>query len=204
MRRAARAMHSLLALRPPTARVVSTGEDDEGELVAPESVPVGALVRVRPGEAIPLDGTVVSGWSPVDESMLTGEPLPVDRGPGQPGDRRDPQRRAASWSCGSVRWPPSRCWPGCSAWSTTPSGTRPPCSGWPTGSAASSSRPCSSAPALTFLAWWLVVGNPGEAVLSALAVLLVACPCAMGLAAPVAMMVGCGRAAALGHLRPER
>ena len=80
--RAARAMHSLLSLRPPTARVVAREDDEAGELVAPESVPVGALVRVRPGEAIPLDGTVVSGWSPVDESMLTGEPLPVDRGPG--------------------------------------------------------------------------------------------------------------------------
>ena len=62
----------------PTPRTTS------GELVAPESVPVGALVRVRPGEALPLDGTVVTGWSPVDESMLTGEPLPVDRGPGSP------------------------------------------------------------------------------------------------------------------------
>ena len=80
--RAAGAMHSLLSLRPPTARVVTGPDDDQGELVAPESVPVGALVRVRPGEALPLDGTVVAGWSPVDESMLTGEPLPVDRGPG--------------------------------------------------------------------------------------------------------------------------
>ena len=51
---------------------------------------------------------------------------------------------------------------------------------------------------VTFLIWWLVIGNLGTAVLSGLAVLLVACPCAMGLAAPVAMMVGCGRAAAMG------
>ena len=80
--RASRAMHSLLSLRPPTARMVATPDDEVGELVSPESVPVGALVRVRPGEGLPLDGTVVRGWSPVDESMLTGEPLPVDRGPG--------------------------------------------------------------------------------------------------------------------------
>src|SRR5271165_5870041 len=80
--RAAEAMHSLLSLRPPTARVVVNVEDEEGVLVPPESLPVGALIRVRPAEAIPLDGTVLSGWSPVDESMLTGEPLPVDRGPG--------------------------------------------------------------------------------------------------------------------------
>ena len=81
-RRAAGAMQSLLSLRPPTARVVTDPDDEQGELVAPESVPVGALVRVRPDEAIPLDGSVVCGWSAVDESMLTGEPLPVDRGPG--------------------------------------------------------------------------------------------------------------------------
>ena len=81
--RAAATLHSLLSLRPPTARVVRNAEDD-GELVAPESVPVGALVKVLPGEALPLDGTVTRGESAVDESMLTGEPLPVDHGPGTP------------------------------------------------------------------------------------------------------------------------
>ena len=81
---------------------------ERGDLVAPESVPVGALVRVRPNEAIPLDGSVVSGWSAVDESMLTGEPLPVDRGPGSQvtGGTRNGRRRS---SCASGPWPPSRC-----------------------------------------------------------------------------------------------
>ena len=55
--RAARALHALISLRPPTARVVADADDEEGELVPPESVPVGALVRVRPTEAVPLDGT---------------------------------------------------------------------------------------------------------------------------------------------------
>ncbi|HXQ60506.1 MAG TPA: cation transporter, partial [Acidimicrobiales bacterium] len=78
--RAARAMHSLLGLRPPTARVVTGVDDDQGELVPPESIPVGALIRVRSGETVPLDGVVESGWSAVDESMLTGEPMPVEHG----------------------------------------------------------------------------------------------------------------------------
>jgi len=81
-RRAASAMHSLLGLRPPIARVVADKDDERGTEVPPESIPVGALIRVRAGETIPLDGTVTSGSSVVDESMLTGEPLPIDRGPG--------------------------------------------------------------------------------------------------------------------------
>ncbi len=80
--RAADALHSLLALRPPWARVVRGSDDEVGELVAPESVPVGALVRVRAGESVPLDATIVVGYSSVDESMLTGEPLPVEKSPG--------------------------------------------------------------------------------------------------------------------------
>ena len=190
-------MHSLLALRPPAARVVATIEDEEGELVAPESVPVGALVRVRPGEAIPLDGTVVAGWSPVDESMLTGEPLPVDRGPGSQvtGGTRNGGGvlvvRVEAVAAESVLARLQRLVEDAQR-------DKAPLQRIADRISASSSRPCSSAPASPSWPGGWSVGNLGQAVLSGLAVLLVACPCAMGLAAPVADDGGCGRAAALG------
>ena len=81
-KRASVEMHSLLSLRPPLARTVPDADDELGALVAPETVPVGALIRIRPGEVVPLDGSVMRGWSAVDESMPTGEPLPVEHGPG--------------------------------------------------------------------------------------------------------------------------
>jgi heavy metal translocating P-type ATPase len=195
--RAARAMHSLLALRPPAARVVHGAEDETGELVAPESVPVGALVRVRPGEALPLDGTVVSGWSPVDESMLTGEPLPVERGLGDPvtGGTRNGDGvlvvRVSSVAAESVLARLQRLVDDAQR-------DKAPLQRLADRISSVFVPLVLAGSALTFLGWWLVGGNAGQAVLSALAVLLVACPCAMGLAAPVAMMVGCGRAAALG------
>jgi heavy metal translocating P-type ATPase len=195
--RAARAMHSLLSLRPPAARVVADTEDDTGELVAPESVPVGALVRVRSGEALPLDGTVVSGWSPVDESMLTGEPLPVERGVGDPvtGGTRNGQGvlvvRVGTVAAESVLARLQRLVDDAQR-------DKAPLQRLADRISSVFVPVVLVGAALTFLAWWLVVGNAGQAVLSGLAVLLVACPCAMGLAAPVAMMVGCGRAAALG------
>ncbi len=195
--RAARAMHSLLSLRPPTARVVLGTEDDRGELVAPESVPVGALVRVMPGEALPLDGTVVSGWSPVDESMLTGEPLPVDRGPGDlvTGGTRNGSGaltvRVGTVAAESVLARLQRLVDDAQR-------EKAPLQRVADRISSVFVPAVLIGAAITFLAWWLVVGDIGKAVLSGLAVLLVACPCAMGLAAPVAMMVGCGRAAALG------
>jgi heavy metal translocating P-type ATPase len=195
--RAAQTMRSLLALRPPVARVVKTVADDTGELVAPESVPVGALVRVRPGEAVPLDGAVVSGWSDVDDSMLTGEPLPVDRGPGSwvNGGTRNGSGtlvvRVGAVASESVlarlqrlvddaqrdKAPLQRV-------ADRISGIFVPC--------------VLVGSAVTFGLWWAADGSLGRAALSSLAVLLVACPCAMGLAAPVAVMVASGRASALG------
>jgi Cu+-exporting ATPase len=197
--RASRALHSLLGLRPPTARIVAGPDDDEGKLVAPESVPVGALVRVRAGETVPLDGLVVAGWSAVDESMLTGEPLPVDRGPGSnvTGGTRNGSSalvvRVTTIASESVLARLQRL-------VDEAQRDKPPLQRL-ADRVSSVFVPVILAGALvTFLLWWQVDGNFGIAVLSGIAVLLVACPCAMGLATPVAMMVGSGRASALGIL----
>jgi heavy metal translocating P-type ATPase len=195
--RAALAMHSLLSLRPPTARVVTSVHDEQGELVAPESVPVGAMVRVRSGEAVPLDGTVAAGWSSVDESMLTGEPLPVDRGPGNPvtGGTVNGSGtlvvRVSTVAAESVLARLQRLVDDAQR-------DKAPLQRVADRISSIFVPAVLVGATLTFLAWWLLVGDLGKAVLSGLAVLLVACPCAMGLAAPVAMMVGCGRAAAMG------
>jgi len=195
-RQAENAMCSLLSLRPPTARVI-TDPDGEGDLVAPESVPVGALVRVLPHEAIPLDGTVVQGWSAVDESMLTGEPLPVDRGPGGrvTGGTRNGSGalvvRVGALAAESVLTRLQRL-------VEEAQRDKAPMQRL----ADRVSRVFVPAVLLfaagTFTVWWYAGSNHDTAVLSAMSVLLVACPCAMGLAAPMAMMVGCGSAAALG------
>ena len=201
---AARAMHSLMALRPPTARVVSDPDDAEGHLVPPESVPVGALVRVRPNEAIPLDGTVVSGWSAVDESMLTGRTAARRPRPGQPGHRGHAERRRARSSCGSTTIAAESVLARMQRLVEDAQRDKPPLQKLADRISAVFVPVVLVAAAVTFLAWWLLDGNFGTAVLSGVAVLLVACPCAMGLATPVAMMVGTGRASALGHPRPQR
>jgi heavy metal translocating P-type ATPase len=197
--RAASAMHSLMALRPPVARVVRALDEDEGTLVPPESVPIGALVRVRPNEVIPLDGVVAGGWSAVDESMLTGEPLPVDHGIGSTvtGGTRNGSGvlvvRVDTLAAESVLSHLQRL-------VEEAQGDKPPLQQL-ADRISSVFVPLVLLGALaTFLAWWLLAGNFGVAVLSGVAVLLVACPCAMGLAAPVAMMVGIGRGSALGVL----
>ena len=198
-RRAARALHSLLELRPPVARVVSGLHDDQGQAVSPESVPVGALVRVRAGETVPLDGEVVSGWSAVDESMLTGEPLPVERGPGDAVTGGTGNGggvlvvRVTAAAAESVLTRLQRLVEDAQR-------DKAPLQRLADRVSAVFVPAVLVAAVVTFLAWWLAAGDLGKAVLSAVALLLVACPCAMGLATPVAMMVGCGRAAAFGVL----
>ena len=167
--------------------------------MAPESIPVGALIRVRAGETVPLDGEVVSGWSAVDESMLTGEPLPVEHGPGSvvTGGTRNGGGvlvvRVSAVAAESVLARLQRLVEDAQRDKAPLQQVADRISGV--------FVPVILAGSLvTFLIWWLAAGDFGKAVLSAVALLLVACPCAMGLATPVAMMVGCGRASALGIL----
>ncbi len=194
---AADALHSLLSLRPPWARVVRGPEDEAGELVAPESVPVGALVRVRVGESVPLDATIVAGYSSVDESMLTGEPLPVEKSPGDTvtGGTLNGNgvlvTRVDAIASESVLARLQRL-------VDEAQRDKPPIQAVADRISEVFVPAVLGASFLTFLIWWLVVGNLDTAILSGVALLLVACPCAMGLAAPVAMMAGSGRASALG------
>ena len=134
--RTSEAIRRLLGLQAKTARVIRDGLEQD---VPVEEVVRGDLVLVRPGEKIPVDGTVVEGRTAIDESMITGESLPARRG------------RATRWSAPrSTRWAPSasrrhasariRPWRRSCAWSRKPRAARRPFSGWRTRSRRSSSR----------------------------------------------------------------
>ena len=196
--RASEALRRLFALAPPTARV---RRDDQEQEVPLAEVGVGDLVVVRPGEKIPVDGVVAEGVSSVDESMLTGESLPVPKAPG-----------AEVWGATLNQR-------GFLVFKATRVGRDMVLSQIirlveeaQTGKApiqrlvdkvASIFVPVVMVmSALTFLAW-LYWGPPpafSRAVISMVAVLIIACPCAMGLATPTAVMVGSGRGAELGIL----
>jgi Cu+-exporting ATPase len=193
------AIERLLDLAPKIARVVRGGTETEVPLT---EVQRGDRVRVRPGEAIPVDGEVLDGSSSVDESMLTGESVPVDKSPGDRvtgatmnGDGTlviEAQRLGAESALqGIVRLVREA-----------------------QGSKAGVQRLADRisswfvpavliVAALTLLGWGLVAGRWGDGVLNAAAVLIIACPCALGLATPMAVAVATGRGARAGLLVRE-
>ncbi|HZS01674.1 MAG TPA: heavy metal translocating P-type ATPase, partial [Chloroflexota bacterium] len=191
------AIRRLMGLQARTARVVRDG----AELDVPvETVVVGDVVVVRPGEKIPVDGVVQSGRSTVDESMLTGESLPVEKGPG------DEVIGATLNRTGSFRFTATRV-----GRDTTLAqivrlveealGSKAPIQRLADVVSSYFVPAVMAVAALTFVAWWLWGPPPlTHALLAAVAVLIVACPCAMGLATPTAIMVGTGKGAELGIL----
>lgn len=194
-----RAIRALLDLAPKTARrIAADGTEEDVELAL---VKAGDRLRVRPGEAVPVDGIVVEGRSSVDESMLTGEPAPVLKADG------------ADVTGGTVNGTGSLVIEARAVGSDTvlarivkmvaeAQRSRAPIqavadrvSGW--------FVPLVVAIAIaTFIVWNLIGPEPrfGHALLNAIAVLIIACPCALGLATPMSIMVGTGRGAAAGVL----
>ena len=196
--RAAGAVRALLQLQPPTARVLRQGGERE---VPVADVIVGDLVRVRPGDRVPVDGVLVDGASAVDEAMLTGEAMPVEK---TAGDRvvGATMNRSGSFVMRAERVGRDTTLAQIVELVERAQGSKAPIqrvadrvTGWFVPAVI-------VAATLTFVAWLLVGPEPSLpfALSTAIAVLIIACPCAMGLATPTAIMVGTGRGAERGIL----
>lgn len=193
-RQTGNAVRKLLSLAPPTARIVVNGQEQELPL---EEVRESDILKVIPGEKIPVDGEIISGKSSIDESMLTGEPVPVSKQMGGTVNQTGSfQMRAKHVGEDTVlsqivqmvanaqrsRAPIQRIVDVVASWFV------------PT---------VVLIAFVTFVAWaWLSPEEPGLgfALINAVAVLIIACPCALGLATPMSIMVGIGRGAKDGVL----
>ncbi len=194
--RAGHALRALLELGAKQARVVRDGEE---QMVDIHEVAVGDLLRVRPGEKVPTDGEVVDGASSVDESMLTGESMPVDKAPGD-------QVAGATVNTGGVLTVRATAVGSDTALAqivqlvTDAQRGKAPVQRLADRISAVFVPVVIGIALLTFLGWWLLAGEPLVGLTTGVAVLIIACPCALGLATPIAIMVGTGRGAELGVL----
>jgi cation-transporting ATPase V/Cu+-exporting ATPase len=194
--RAGKTLRALVELGAKEARLVRDGVE---EMVPVESVKVGDLIKIRPGEKIPVDGKATDGASAVDESMLTGESLPVDKTVGD-------TVAGATVNTSGVLTIRVTAIGAQTALAQIVKVVEDAQTG-KTGAQRLADRISAifvpavmSISLLTFLGWAMIGGSVSDGVYAAVAVLIIACPCALGLATPMAIMVGTGRAAQLGIL----
>jgi Cu+-exporting ATPase len=192
------AIRALLDLAPPTARRVTDTGDEEVPL---SDVVVGDKLRVRPGDKIPVDGIIIEGSSPIDESMLTGESMPVAKSPGDAvsggtvngtgGFVMEAQRVGDETLLSQIV-----------AMVAQAQRSRAPIQGLADKVASYFVPTVLIIAVLTFGLWWWLGPEPrlAFAIVNAVAVLIIACPCALGLATPMSIMVGVGRGAREGIL----
>ncbi len=202
--RTSEAIKKLMSLRAKTAKVIREGAEIE---IPADEVQVGDIVLVRPGEKIPVDGVVLEGRSAVDESMITGESLPVEKGPG------DSLVGATLNKLGLLKFEAVKVGKETALAQIIrlveeAQGSKAPIQKMADQVSAIFVPTVIAIAALTFLVWYFVIPvNPGlevsqftRALINMVAVLVIACPCAMGLATPTAVMVGTGKGAEMGIL----
>ena len=191
------AIEALIDLAPKTATVVA--EDGTEATVDVDAILPGQVLRVRPGESIPVDGVVLEGASAVDESALTGESIPVEKTAG------DTVNAATVNRTGSFTFRATRVGADTSLAKIIQlvedaNATKAPIARMADKVAGVFVPVVFVISAVTFVAWMALTGSINEALTSAVAVLVISCPCALGLATPVAIMVGTGKGAEMGIL----
>lgn len=194
--RTSRALRKLISLQPKTARVQRNNQTIEIPLT--DVVP-GDSVIVRPGERIPVDGTVISGSSAVDESAITGESLPIEKSAGETVVSGSINTHG-SFIFEALHTGRNSMLSRIIAIVEEAQGSKAPIQKLADKIAAVFVPVVLGIAAITFIAWWLVAGDVSQAMVSAVAVLVIACPCALGLATPTAIMVGTGLGAQNGIL----
>jgi len=190
------AIRKLMGLRPKKATILEHGKEKEIPLALVE---VGNIVVVRPGESIPVDGRVLDGESSVDESMLTGEPLPVDKGPG------DTLAGGTINGEGRLKFEATRVGKDTAIariirMVQEAQGSKAPIQALADRVAAVFVPGVMAIAFVTFALWWALGGEFVPAMVRLVAVLIIACPCALGLATPTAIMAGTGKGAEKGML----
>ncbi len=191
------ALEALIDLAPKTANVVdASGAERE---VPAAQIAVGDVIRIRPGESLPVDGVVLEGASSVDESALTGESMPVEKHSG------DAVSAATINRTGTFTFRATRVGADTSLAKIVElvedaNATKPPIARLADKVAGVFVPVVICIALVTFAVWLAVSGSVSEAITSGVAVLVISCPCALGLATPVAIMVGTGRGAEMGVL----
>src|SRR3989344_2763628 len=194
-KRSSAAVRKLMDLKPATAHVIRDGQEME---IPAESVMVGETVGGRPGEKIPTDGEVTEGASSVDESMLTGESMPVEKRPGM-------QMIGGTLNrTGLLRFKATRVGAGTALAPVIKLVEEAQASSAPIQRIADQVTgyfvPAVVITAFVAFGGWWLVGNFPQGLLAFIAVLIIACPCALGIATPAALMVGVGKGAEAGIL----
>ena len=196
--RTSSAIRKLMNLQARTARVLRDGVETD---IPYEAVVAGDIVIVRPGEKIPVDGVVMDGASAVDESMLTGESIPVDK---QPGDTviGATVNRFGSFSFRATKVGRQTALAQIIHIVEAAQGSKAPIQRFADVVSGYFVPAVIGAAVLTFLAWYLIldVGNFSRALIYFTAVMVIACPCSLGLATPTSIMVGTGKGAENGIL----